>query len=60
MNNFMNKISHYLGQKNMSHYPELYDKKNYTTDLSYTIAVASTAVIYETHNVPDSINWKLI
>jgi hypothetical protein len=56
----MNKISHYLGQKNMSHYPELYDKKNYTTDLSYTIAVASTAVIYETYNVPDSINWKLI
>lgn len=60
MNNVINKISHYLSQKDMSHYPELYHKNNYNTDLSYTIAIASTAVIYEIHGAPEAINWKLI
>jgi hypothetical protein len=50
MNKFFGSINH----------PELYHKKNVNPDISYTIAVACSAVIYETPSTPNSINWKLI
>ena len=57
MNRFMSYISTYFGQKDLSHYPELYKKS--TRDLSYTIALSNSAVFYDTPEAPRSINWKV-
>jgi hypothetical protein len=60
MNNFMNKVSELFGQNEVIHYPELYNKKTTGTDLSYSIMVASSAILHDTPSAPNSINWKLI
>jgi hypothetical protein len=60
MNNIMNRISQVWGQKSMSQYPELYLKKSYGNNLSYQIAFAFSATIYDAPGKSNSINWKEI
>jgi hypothetical protein len=60
MNNFMNKVSDLLGQNDVIRYPELYHKKTTGTDLSYSIVMASSAILHDSPSAPNSINWKLI
>ncbi len=60
MNSFVNKVSQYLGHKDLTHYPELYLKSNRNTNLSYSIDLANSAVLYDSARTPRSLNWKLI
>lgn len=60
MNNFVNKVSQYLGHKDLTHYPELYQKSNHNNDLAYSITLANYAVLYDSVRTPRSLNWKLI
>jgi hypothetical protein len=60
MNNFLKKVSQQLGPEKIAAYPELYHKKNYNIDLSYKIAIANSAILYDESSTSSSINWKLI
>jgi hypothetical protein len=60
MNNFMNKISQYLGEKSISQYPELYHKNTHSKSLAYEIAIAYSVGVYDAPDNSNSINWKLV
>jgi hypothetical protein len=60
MSNFINKVSELLGQNEVINYPELYHKKTTGKDLSYSITIASYAILHDTPSAPNSIDWKLI
>lgn len=57
MSNIMNKVSQFLGQKDLTSYP-VYYKSN--PDLSFNIMLANSAVIYDPSKSKRSVNWNLI
>jgi hypothetical protein len=60
MSNFFNKVNLNFGPKYLSDYPELQNKKDHNTNLSYRIAIATSAVFYDVPTTGESINWKVI
>jgi hypothetical protein len=59
MSNLINKFSQFFGSRDLSAYPELFDKKE-NTDLSYKLVTASNSVFYDTAVHTSTINWKEI
>ena len=60
MNNFVYKFSQFFGSKDLSSYPELYNKKEVELDLNYKIMTASNAVFYDNSVHAETIDWKEI
>jgi hypothetical protein len=60
MNSFVNKFSQFFGSKDLSNYPELYNKKEVNHDLNYRILTASNAVFYDNSIHANTIDWKEI
>jgi hypothetical protein len=60
MNNLMNKIGSYFGQKPIYHYPELYQKHDIYQNFDLNIAVVTSSRIFDPPTSTHSINWKLI
>jgi hypothetical protein len=56
MNRFMGYISQCFGQKDLSHYPELFRKNRH--EPTYTIALSNSVVFYDVPKVPRSLNWE--
>ena len=59
MNNFIYKLNHLFVSRDLSDYPELYNKKD-NSDLSYRLLSASNAVFYDNSVHTDTIDWKEI
>jgi hypothetical protein len=57
MPNFMNKVSQFFGQKDLTQYPVYYRTNR---DISYNIMMANSAVLYDTGRSTRSVNWNLI
>jgi len=56
MNKFASYISNYF-QKDLSHYPELHQKRAKSFD--YTITMAGSVLYHDTPDVPRQIDWRL-
>jgi hypothetical protein len=55
MNKIMNYFSQQFGKKDLTHYPELYVKSN--RSLNYSIALSTSAVFYDDHSTPRTLDW---
>jgi hypothetical protein len=55
MNRFMSYISSYF-QKDISHYPELYQKS--PKNMNYTIDMAGGVLFHDTPDIPRPLNWR--
>ena len=55
MNRFMSYFSNYF-QKDISHYPELYQKNRRNMD--YTISMSGSVLYHEIPDIPRPLDWK--
>ncbi|HSW57995.1 MAG TPA: hypothetical protein VLH15_06305 [Dehalococcoidales bacterium] len=57
---FKNKIIAGITARELTHYPELFHKNSYSTDISYSIARSQAVILDDAPPRMHAINWKLI
>ena len=59
MSNFINKLNNLFINRNLSDYPELFDKGDHD-NLNFRLVSASYSVFYDARVHDDTIDWRQI